>query len=80
MPRFQGLEVIEDGVAALRVDTYGGLVQQKDLRIMQERCGQVETALHAAAEVSDAVLGAVGEADQIQRFADRRLAAAPSRS
>ncbi len=38
---------------------------------MQQRRGQVETPLHAAAVVLDAILSAIGQADKFERLADR---------
>src|SRR6185437_12114575 len=63
-------EVLEDGVAALGVDADGGLVEEEELGIVEQGRGEVETALHAAGEIGDAVAGAVGEADEIEDAGD----------
>ncbi len=59
-------EVVEDGVPALRIHAHGGLVEQQNLRIVQQRGGHVQAALHAAAEAVDLVLGPVGQAHQLE--------------
>ena len=59
------LQAGEDGVAALGVHPHGWLVEEQNLRLMQEGGGQVETPLHAAAEGPHAIFGAIGEAGQI---------------
>ena len=72
MPRdFQRLEVVEDRVAALRIDADGRLVEQQDVGIVQQAGGQVQPPLHAAAEGLHAIVRAVGEADQVERGVDR---------
>ncbi len=69
----QRLQIVEDGVAALRVDAHGRLVEQQDLRIVQQGGGQVEPPLHAAAERAHLILCAVAEAHQIERLCYRLL-------
>jgi hypothetical protein len=64
----EGLEIFEDGVAALRVHAHGRLVEKQDLRIVQQRRRQVETSLHAAAELSHFVLSPVREPYQVERL------------
>ena len=71
MPRSrERLEVGEDGVAALRVDADGGLVEDQHVGIVDERGGDVEAPLHSAAERLRLVAGAVGEADERERRVD----------
>ena len=67
----EGFKVFEDSVTALRIDADGGLVEQQNLRIVQQRSRQVEPAFHPATEGPDLVPGAVGEAHQSQRIGDR---------
>ena len=66
----QRLEVVEDGVAALRVDADRRLVEDQHVGIVDQRGGDVEAPLHAAAEELRLVAGAIGEADQLQRRVD----------
>src|SRR6266478_7406126 len=61
-------EVVEDGVTALRVHAYGWLIKQQDLRIVQQRRGEVETAFHPATERTYLVFRPISQADQIKRF------------
>lgn len=57
----EGLEVFEDGVARLGVDTDGGLVAEQEFRPVEEGGDEVEPALHAAGERLHWVLASVGE-------------------
>ncbi len=72
-PRPQGLEVVEDRVAALRVDAHRRLVEQDELRVVQQARGQVQAPLHPAAERLDPVARAFGEADEGEAGGDGRL-------
>ena len=63
----QFFEVVENRVAALRIDADGRLVEQQDVGIVQKACGQIQAALHPAAERLHALARAIGEADQRQR-------------
>ena len=56
----QLVDGLEDGVAALRVDADGGLVEHQQLRLVQQADADVEATLHAAGVVVGAVVGAVG--------------------
>ena len=64
----QRVDRLEDGVAALRVDADGGLVEHQQLRLMQQTDADVEAALHAAGVVIGAVVGAVGQPDQLEHW------------
>jgi hypothetical protein len=64
------LEVVEDGVAALRIDADRRLVEDQHVGVVDERGGDVEAPLHAAAERLRLVAGAVGEADEGERGVD----------
>src|ERR1700674_4427043 len=66
----QGLEVVKDGVAALRIDADRRLIEQKNLWIVKEGRRQIQTPLHASAERFHFVAGAIGESDQIQDIID----------
>ena len=67
----QRLEVVEDRVAALRIDADRRLVEQQDVGIVQQAGGEIEPPLHAAAERLDAIARAIGEADELERRRDR---------
>ena len=60
----------EQAHAALRVDADGGLVEQQNLRAVHDAAGEVEAALHAAAEARHGFAGAVGKADEVEHFLD----------
>ncbi len=59
----QGADDVEDGVAGLRVDAGGRLIEQDERGIVDERGGEVEASLHAAGVFLDAVACAIGEAN-----------------
>ena len=62
----QGLDALEDGVAALRVDADGRLVEHEELRPVQQADGDVGPALHAAGVGLDPVVGPVGQAHHLE--------------
>ncbi len=64
---------LEDGVAALRVDADGGLVEDEQLGPVQQTGRHVGPPLHAARIGPDAVLPAVGQSDQLERVTDAAL-------
>ena len=72
----QRLEVVEDGVAALRVDADRRLVEIRS-GVVEQRRGDVEPPLHAAAEGRRLVAGAVGEAHELERLVDAPARSAP---
>jgi hypothetical protein len=59
----QRQQVVEDGVAASRVDTGRRLVEQQHLGVVHQRAGNVQPALHAAAVGGRFVACAVGQPD-----------------
>src|SRR6185437_2511767 len=65
----QRLEVVEDRVAALRIDADRGFVEEQHVGIVNQRAREVQAALHAAAEARGLVAGAIGEADERERLA-----------
>ena len=69
---------LEDGVAALRVDADGRLVEQQQARPVEQADADVQAPLHAAAERRGAVLGPVREADELEHLV-RACLAAPRR-
>src|ERR1700675_2670625 len=66
----QRLEIVEDGIAALRIDADGRLIEQKNLRIVKQGRCQIQTPLHASAERFHFVTGAIRESDQVQDVVD----------
>jgi hypothetical protein len=54
----------------LGIDADGGLVEEKDPGLVDDAGGEVEAALHAAAELLHGVFGAVGESGEIEDFGD----------
>ena len=59
---------IEDVAAGLRIDADGGFVHVDDLRFVQQGHADVDAPLHPARILLDAVLGPVGQADDLQHF------------
>ncbi len=55
-------------VAGLRVQPGGGFVEQHHPRVVHQRPGDREPALHAAGEGVDARVGPVGELDELQQL------------
>jgi hypothetical protein len=53
------LQIVKDGIAALRIDSDRRLVEQKDLRIVQQGRRQIQAPFHASAERSHFVAGAI---------------------
>src|SRR5216684_3269695 len=66
----QGLEIVKDGIAALRINADRRLIEQKNLRIVKQGRRQIQTPLHASAERFHFVAGAIRESDQIQDVVD----------
>jgi hypothetical protein len=62
----------EHPLARLRIDPRRRLVQQDDLRPVQDAGREAQPPAHADRELQDGLVGAVGEADQVQRVDDRR--------
>ena len=65
--------VVEDEVAALRIDAYRRLVEKEDLGLVQQSGGDVDPALHAARIFVHAIVAAIGQPDQLQSFIDALL-------
>ena len=63
----QAFQHVVDLLAALRVHTDGGLVQQHELRLVQHAAGEVQPALHAAGELLHHAGRALGEPGPLQR-------------
>ena len=60
-----------DVVSPDRIQRRRGLVEDHEVRCAEERDAQPETLLHALREGSDDVLGAVGQADELEGRVDR---------
>ena len=56
-------ELVPDGAAGLRVEADGGLVEDQDGRIVDQRARDLEAPLHAAGERADDRVAHAGEAD-----------------
>ena len=72
MPCFA--EVVDQGPdlgADLRVETDGRLVEQQQPRAVDEPTGQQQATTHAARELVDGVLAAIGQARDSERPVDR---------
>ena len=65
-------------LAHLRVEADGRLVEQHEPRPVHERAGDQQPAAHAAGELVDARVTAVGEVRDLERALDRILALAPA--
>src|SRR5437660_4451063 len=66
----QSFEIVKDGIAALRINADGRLIEQKNLWIVKQGRRQIQTPLHASAEGFHFVAGAIGESHQIQDVVD----------
>lgn len=65
---------IENAVAALRIDTCGGFIQEQERRVVEQGGGEIEAALHAAGKALDTIGASGSEADEIKRLIDAGLA------
>src|SRR5207253_875410 len=61
------LDRLEDALARLRVDAHDRLVEEQDRGPVKHAAGEVQAPAHAAREPRDRLLGARGEADQVER-------------
>ena len=57
--------------ADLRVEADGRLVEQDQLRVVDEAAGEQQAAAHAAGELVDRVAAAVAQAGEVERAVDR---------
>jgi hypothetical protein len=73
----EGLDALEDLVPALRIDADRGLVEDQQLRLVQQADRDVGPALHSARVVVDPVAGALGEPDHVQHGFDPLREPAP---
>ena len=62
----------EHTLARLRIDPHRRLVDQDNLRPVQDASREAQPPAHADRELRHGLVGAVGEADQVERMADRR--------
>ncbi len=62
----QRLDAFEDPVARLRVHAHRGLVQQQQVGVVHHGRGEIQAALHAARIGADAIVPAIGEADEVE--------------
>ncbi len=61
-------QAVPDDVPGLRVETGGGLVEDQDVRVVDEAPGDREAALHAAGQRVDLVVGALGELNEVEQL------------
>ena len=61
-------DVSPELVAALRIEAERGLVEEEDLRRVQEAAGDFETPLHAAGELLDLIVAALPEFEELEQF------------
>ena len=74
------LDARQDRVPALRVDADGRLVQDEQLRLVEQADADVQPPLHAARELVGPLAGPLVEADDLEHLADpplQRVAAHP---
>jgi hypothetical protein len=64
------VQPVPQHVPGLRVQSGGRLVQQQDLRVVDQRPGDRQPALHAAGQRFDLVLGPVGQLGEVQQLLD----------
>jgi hypothetical protein len=66
LPRRAALEVVEDGVAALRIDADGGLVEMQHVGIVHERAAMLRRRFIPPLKVCGCRLRAIGQADELR--------------
>ena len=55
---------------AFGIETIGGLVEDQDLRVAQQRRGEPEPLAHTKGELADPAVGGASEIYQIEHFID----------
>ena len=68
-------ELVPDRLAQDRVDARGGLVEQEQRRLVDERAGELEAPLHAAGELAGPAAARLPQLDQLEHLADAPPAA-----
>jgi len=63
-------EVVQNKGFGLHIDAYGGLIQQQELRLVQDAGDDVDAPLHAAGEGLDGFPRENGETVQVQQLMD----------
>ena len=71
------LDQFPELAARQRVDAGGGLVEDQQVRIVDERAAQPQLLLHAAGELSGRAVGEGGKARGLEQLADAALALGP---
>ena len=67
-------EEVEDLAGRLAVEVAGRLVAEEERRVVDDRARDADALLLAAGELRRVVVGAVGEADELERRIDVLLA------
>ena len=70
----QRADVLPDGVARLRVEPDGRLVEEEHLGVVQQPAGDLQPALHAAGEGAHERMAPVGQPDDVEHVLDALLA------
>ena len=65
---FKPVEAVPQEVAGLGVETGGGLVEDQDLGVRDERAGDREPALHPPRQRVDLVVGPLGELGEVEQL------------
>lgn len=66
----QHAQFLPDEMASLRVEAGGGLIENKDLGLVDQGAGDDEAPLHATGEVADGGVGLFGELEEGEAFGD----------
>src|SRR3954469_5769985 len=66
------VNVLPELAAGFGVDAGGGLVQQQQLRIVQQTCGERETLFPAAGELARELATAIGKTQAFERTRNHR--------
>src|SRR2546430_1564899 len=71
------VEELSEGARGGAIESGEGLIEQQELRLVQDRAGDRESLPHAAGEAGDAVGAAVGEAHLFEHGGDALWIAQP---
>jgi hypothetical protein len=64
---------LKDGVAGLWIDAGRRLIQENQRWVMHQSHSQVDPPFHATGEAPDAILGAIGQPDELQQLRNAGL-------
>ena len=63
---FESIETVPDEMAGLRVESGRRLVENEDLRTIDESAGNGQSSLHAARQIVDLVVTTLGELRELE--------------